>query len=327
MRPPLPHADLHPDADFRRRSVRALSVRRPGAGPDGDAAAAISRQPAKGSGPDYSKADSWFARPGFADDPSHWVPEGVADADRSADAARPRPSTSIRPPISSATAGMRRSMPAAKPTDRADLFVQSQASAFDAVSDVWAPKYRQAAFGAFLLTSEDADKALDLAYRDVARRIRRVPDAAARRQADHPGRAQPGLAAPAAAARGPEGALNGRLVAAYVVGWPVGIRPTCRPLGLPPAPTRTRPAACSAGRASRSRPTRRWSPTPGSGPTGLTGTERAREDMLCTNPLTGTKDGSRRAAANQGTLVPDRRPHRGDAWSRAGSAHAATTAS
>ena len=33
--------------------------------------------------------------------------------------------------------------------------------------DVWAPKYRQAAFGAFLLKSQDAHKALDLAYRDV----------------------------------------------------------------------------------------------------------------------------------------------------------------
>src|SRR3712207_8821505 len=40
---------------------------------------------------------------------------------------------------------------------------------FRSVGQIYAPKYRQAAFGAFLLRSEDAQKALDLAYSDVAR--------------------------------------------------------------------------------------------------------------------------------------------------------------
>ena len=43
-------------------------------------------------------------------------------------------------------------------------FRPTQASAFNDV-DVWAPRYRQAAYGAFLLKSDDAHKALDLAYR------------------------------------------------------------------------------------------------------------------------------------------------------------------
>jgi hypothetical protein len=53
--------------------------------------------------------------------------------------------------------------------DRATLFVRSQASAFNQVAEIWAPKYRQAAFGAFLLKSADANRALDLAYGDVER--------------------------------------------------------------------------------------------------------------------------------------------------------------
>jgi hypothetical protein len=42
-----------------------------------------------------------------------------------------------------------------------------------------------------------------------------------------------------------------------------------------------------------------WVGTPG--PSGV----RRRENMLCVNPLTGTKDGIADRAANKGTLVPD----------------------
>src|SRR4051794_34665819 len=33
---------------------------------------------AAGSGPDYTKAESWIARPGTNDDPSKWLPDGMA---------------------------------------------------------------------------------------------------------------------------------------------------------------------------------------------------------------------------------------------------------
>ena len=33
-----------------------------------------------GSSPDYANFDSWIARPGIGDDPSNWLPEGVARA-------------------------------------------------------------------------------------------------------------------------------------------------------------------------------------------------------------------------------------------------------
>ena len=51
---------------------------------------------------------------------------------------------------------------------RTHVFVQSQASAFNGAGQVWALEYRQAAFGAFLLSSTDARSALDFAYHDVS---------------------------------------------------------------------------------------------------------------------------------------------------------------
>ncbi|HEX8841911.1 MAG TPA: hypothetical protein VF757_06390, partial [Sphingomicrobium sp.] len=35
-----------------------------------------------GSGPDYSKLDSWIARPDMADDPSEWLPPGLTEGPR-----------------------------------------------------------------------------------------------------------------------------------------------------------------------------------------------------------------------------------------------------
>ncbi len=40
------------------------------------------------------------------------------------------------------------------------------------------------------------------------------------------------------------------------------------------------------------------------GTKGPTGIERQRQDMLCVNPLTGTRDGAAPPQANSGTLVP-----------------------
>ena len=41
------------------------------------------------------------------------------------------------------------------------------------------------------------------------------------------------------------------------------------------------------------------------GTKGLTDATRRRDDMLCTNPLSGMKDGAANASANRGTLVPN----------------------
>jgi hypothetical protein len=260
------------------------------------------REPPKASGPDYSTDASWLAKPGLSDDPSAWVPEGIVTTK----AAQPAATFYIHP-----TTYLERDRWNA-PLDaggdagsRARLFVQSQASAFNAVSDIWAPKYRQAAFGAFLLRSEDATKALDLAYRDVLAAF----DAFLAAQApDRPvilaGHSQGSLHLSRLLIDRRE-ALRGRLVAAYVAGWPLSATADLPATGLSPC-TAPKEAGCVLSWQSFKEPANpRLILDAWKGTKGPTGVERKREDMLCVNPLTGTSNGAAPPAANLGTLVPN----------------------
>ncbi len=259
------------------------------------------REPPKGSGPDYSKNSAWWARPGLANDPSGWVPEGVVTTK----AAEPTATFYVHP-----TTYLDRDRwnapldPAGEPARRARVFVETQAGTFNNVSEVWAPKYRQAAYGAFLLNSEDAQRALDLAYRDV----RDAFDAFLAAQPKDmqiilAGHSQGSLHLLRLMADRKD-VLKGRVAAAYIVGWPVGVTSDLPATGLPACNSPDH-AGCVLSWQSFKEPantrlvTKAWV-----GTNGLTGAERTREDMLCTNPLSGTKDAAA-AATNKGTLVPD----------------------
>lgn len=260
------------------------------------------QEPPKGSGPDYSTEAGWWAMPGMADDPSHWVPEGVI-ATKAIDSAATfyvHPTTYLerdRWNASIDTAG--------EPARRASVFVQTQAGAFNSISEVWAPKYRQAAYGAFLLNSEDAHRALNLAYRDVLAAFDYfLSESPGNDPIILAGHSQGSLHLLRLLADRRE-ALRGRLVAAYIVGWPVGVASDMPATGL---------AACAGPEelgcvlswqsfkdpANTQLVTKAWV-----GTRGLAGLERRADEVLCTNPLTGTKDGSGPAAANKGSLVPD----------------------
>ena len=156
VRPPLPDPDLHPDADCRRRRLRDLPVRRPGAGPDGDAARAIIRSRRK-ERPGLCRRCELDRHARTCRRPVALDPGRRATAVRSADGRR-RPSTSIRPPIWSATAGMRRSTIGEAATARAAVRRKARRARSIDVPTIWAPQYRQAAYGAFLLKSEDAQQ-------------------------------------------------------------------------------------------------------------------------------------------------------------------------
>ncbi len=164
------------------------------------------REPPKGSGPDYSADTTWLAKPGIATNPSHWVPDGVVMTS----AAQPAATFYVHP-----TTYLERDRwnapidPEGEPGQRARLFVESQSSAFNGASEIWAPKYRQAAYGAFLLTNEDAREALDLAYRDVLAAFDAFLKAQPADRPDHPRRAQSGLAAFVAIAGRPKGCAEG----------------------------------------------------------------------------------------------------------------------
>jgi hypothetical protein len=257
--------------------------------------------PPADEGPNYADDESWIARPGKSDDPSGWRPDQAEQALRRTDASifYVHPTTYLR--------NDRWTGPIDDPDSagRARLFVQSQASALAAAGRVWAPKYRQAAFGAFLLDNDDARKALDLAYADLLRAF----DAFLR---DNP-------TGPIILAGHSQGALHltrllrervagrpiaQRVVAAYVIGWPISVAADLPALGLPACRTRGE-SRCILSWMTFGEPN-----NPGlvldsyEGSSGLTGGERRREDMLCVNPLTGTRDGTAPPAANAGTLVP-----------------------
>ena len=261
------------------------------------------KEPPKGSGPDYAKAESWIARPDIKDNPSKWQPDGAASfaTDKLQTATfYLHPTTYLERDRWNAPIDV-----GGEPASRARIFVQSQASAFNQFSNVWAPKYRQAAYGAFLLKSDDAEKALDLAYRDVLRAfdafLAAQPQGEAIILAAH---SQGSLHLLHLLADRKE-ALKGRHFLAYVIGWPVGVKSDLPATGLEPC-IKPEQTGCVLSWQSFREPentnlvTDAWV-----GTKGLTGTTRTRDDMLCTNPLTGTKDGSAQPAANKGTLVPD----------------------
>ncbi|WP_205481626.1 DUF3089 domain-containing protein [Sphingomonas arenae] len=255
------------------------------------------------SGPDYAQQANWIAKPGLDGDPSSWLPEGAGTALAGGTAAI----FYIHPTTYLERDRWNGPMDDPQSRNRAELFVRSQASAFSSAGQVWAPRYRQAAFGAFLLDSRDARSALDLAYRDVARAFERFL------QEVEPNR-------PIILAGHSQGALHltrllkekvagqpvaTRVVAAYVVGWPVSAAADLPAMGLPPCRTAEQ-AGCVLSWQSFGSPANTDLVTDVyDGSEGFNGQPRRREDMLCVNPLTGTRGGSAPPAANLGTLVPD----------------------
>jgi hypothetical protein len=256
---------------------------------------------AAGGGPDYSKPSSWVARPGLPNDPSLWLPDGMTPAPNGGAAV-----FYIHPTTYLDRDRWNAPLDAGGETQfRTRLFVQSQASAFTAAGQVWAPRYRQAAFGAFLLKSEDAQKALDLAYRDVSAAF----DEFVRESGDRPiilaGHSQGALQLERLLKEKVAGkAIARRIVAAYVVGWPISATADLPALGLPPC-SKDVQTGCILSWLTFGDP---------ANPelvlhsyehsAGFSGIERRREDLLCVNPISGTQNGVAAQDANPGTLVP-----------------------
>lgn len=256
--------------------------------------------PPERSGPDYTSTDAWIARPELGNDAAQWLPEGVESSGERGNAAvfYIHPTTFFR--------GESWNAPLFEPDSgsRDELFVRSQASAFNHVGEIWAPRYRQAASGAFLLDSEDSEKALTLAYSDVS--------AAFDEFVKHVAPDQPIILAGHS-----QGALHlirllkerheqvgERLVAAYVVGWPIDRQADLPALGYP-ACTSAAQANCVLSWLTFGDPPNpqlilgAWEDA-----RGLTGAERRTQDVLCVNPITGKTGDAAPPAANPGTLVP-----------------------
>ena len=257
---------------------------------------------AAGGAPDYTKLDAWIANPRLPDDPSRWQPPGALPVERSPGVVTfyVHPTTYLERDRWNAPLE-----PGGETEARTRLFVQSQASVFTPNTQVWAPRYRQAAYGAFLLRSPDAQKALDLAYSDVAAAF----DEFVRQAGD----------GPILLAAHSQGALHlerlvrekiagkpiaRRIVAAYVVGWPISITADLPKLGLPPCRASDQ-VGCVLSWMSFGDPANpdvifhEWAKT-----RGFNGRQRRQEDVLCINPISGLQNGTAPPQNNGGTLIP-----------------------
>nr|WP_166180856.1 DUF3089 domain-containing protein [Altererythrobacter segetis] len=255
----------------------------------------------------YQDPGMWFARPGLGSDPTRWQPPGTQGA------AAPPPGDV--PPFAvffvHPTSYLERSHWNAplddKPSqDRARLFLKGLASPFGQASEIWAPRYRQAAVGAFLTHSPEAREALDLAYQDVSQAF---DEFLAHIGPDTPvvlaGHSQGALLVDELLRKRIAGTpLQGRIALAYPIGWPISAEHDLPALGLPACATPEQ-AGCLVTWSSFAEPA-----DPGmllewyQHSAGYDGRPRGGRGVLCVNPLTGTIGGAAPASANLGTLVP-----------------------
>ncbi len=250
----------------------------------------------------YDRADMWSSRPDLAQDPVRWLPDGAVPG-----AAVPAAVFFVAP-----TTYLKRSLWNG-PLDDAEasrmgaMMTRAVASAFNASPQLWAPRYRQATFGTFVSDKPEADRALDLAYGDVARAFRafvsKVPK-------DSPivlvGHSQGAFHLRRLVKEEVAGKpLARRVAAVYAIGWPISIEHDLPPMGLTACASPDQ-AGCLVSWLSFAEPadTAMMLHAAARHP-GLDGQALAGSHFVCTNLLTGGGSDSGAASANIGTAVPD----------------------
>ena len=251
----------------------------------------------KGPGPDYEQPAAWLAHPKLSRDPSRWHPRDSPAANLPVAAVfYVMPTTALERDHWNASL-----VPSGETGLHQRLFVQSQASIFNGLGTVWAPRYRQAVLGAFLTDQPESRQALDFAYRDVEQAFGAFIKSA---PADHPillvGHSQGTKLLLRLMRKHVAGTpVAKRIAAAYLVGWPISIAHDLPRLGLPGC-SKPRQANCIISWQSFAEP---------ADPHQIlehydNGRGLANNPMLCVNPLTGTA-GAATASANHGSLQAD----------------------
>lgn len=247
----------------------------------------------------YASPEMWLARPDKPGNPALWTPEGFKPADKPAAAV-----FFVHPTSFLDRSAWNAPLDNADANNRAELFLRGQASAFNSVGAVWAPRYRQATFGAFLTSKSQAQQALDFAYRDVSAAFDEFLKEAGDRPIILAGHSQGSLHLSRLLADRIAGTpLAKRIVAAYVVGWPVSITADLPKMGLPACDAPDQ-AGCILSWQSFGEPA-----DPSmivdtfDASNGLTGQPRANTPLVCTNPILGKPGAASGEAVNTGTLV------------------------
>ncbi len=257
------------------------------------------------AGPSYAGSALWIARPDIPNNPALWLPTGFVPP------AEPQPPRAsiffIHPTSFLDRSRWNAPIDHADSQQRARLFVQHQASVFNGIGEIWAPKYRQATFGAFLTTKADAEKALAFAYKDVLAAFEAFLEQAPKDR-------------PIILAAHSQGSLHltrllreriagkplaRRVVAAYVIGWPISTTADLELLGLPGC-EQAGQAGCILSWQTFGEPADPQMVTDVyDASVAPNGKPRAGSPMLCVNPLTGNMGDEAPATANVGTLIPN----------------------
>lgn len=254
--------------------------------------------------PDYALPTSWSALPEL-DDLGDRVPPGfssVAPADARVDVFYVHSTSSVAPEWNASADDPK----IAVASDRGGVLIQ--ASAFNGIGAIYAPRYRQATGTAFYTPSADGDAAIALAYADIDRAFtsflaRRTPGRPFLLAAHSQGAALVGHLLVRRVAGTP---LRDQLVAAWIIGSGLTHERLAREAPDVRACASATDVGCVVAWNARS---------PDYQPGGIELWYPAGEHRVCTNPLSGVGEGGPiPASANLGAVFlqsPDPAPRPG----------------
>ncbi len=232
------------------------------------------------SAPDYSALTAWSALPEL-DDLADRVPPGVsavAPAVARVDVFYIHSTSSAAPEWNASAEDPK----VAAASDRGGVLIQ--ASAFNGIGAIYAPRYRQATGTAFYTPSAAGDAAIELAYSDIDRAFtgflaRRAPGRPFLLAAHSQGAA---LLTRLLARRVSGTPLRGQLVAAWIIGSGLTHEGLARDAPDVPACAEPHDVGCVVAWNARS---------PDNKPGGVEVWYPAGEHRVCTNPLSGVGEG------------------------------------
>lgn len=270
----------------------------------------------------YDNPDMWLARPGMKNDAARWLPSDSAQVQASEAASGSEGQTVpaaaevkvdaavffVHPTGLVSRSSWNASLDDAVSRQRSRLFVQGMASPFNASADVWAPRYRQAAVGAFLTDAPEATQALDLAYRDVAQAFDTFLKSIGPRQSIVlAGHSQGAFHLRRLIRDRIAGTpLAKRIAVAYIVGWPVSNDRDLPLMGMPACKDPTSTGCVVSWLSFADPPETEMLLRAYARRRGLDGQEvGADPSFVCVNPISGVENGKALAKDNLGTMVPD----------------------